>query len=66
MKIKPLSITRLCETRWACRFKNCDAVLNNFGAIISILVREVDEGLNRDVPQAIGSNQLYEHFNLCQ
>lgn len=40
--------------------------LNNFGAIISILVREVDEGLNRDVPQAIGNNQLYEHFNLCQ
>ena len=55
--------SRDCETRWECRFKNSDAVLNNFGAIISILVKEV-EGLNRDVPQAIGNNQLYEHFNL--
>lgn len=64
MKIKPLSITRLCETRWACRFKNCDAVLNNFGALIKILMKEVDEGVNRDVPQAIGNNKLFEHFYL--
>lgn len=54
MNITQLTITRLCETRWACRFKNCITVLNNFGAIIQILEEEIDEDASRDVPQAIG------------
>lgn len=55
MNIKPLSISRLCETRWSCRYKNCAAVLNNYGAIVNILEKEIDEGANRDTPQAIGT-----------
>jgi len=54
MNITQLTITRLCETRWACRYKNCIAVKNNFTAIIQLLEKEIEEDASRDVPQAIG------------
>lgn len=55
MQIKSLSITRLCETRWSCRFKNCKAVHNNFSAIINILQCEINENKNKEVAQALGN-----------
>ncbi|KAF0690928.1 zinc finger MYM-type protein 1-like, partial [Aphis craccivora] len=48
-----IKMNRLCETRWACRYKNCIAVKNNFTEIIQILEKEIEEGASRDVLQAI-------------
>ncbi|CAI6366510.1 unnamed protein product [Macrosiphum euphorbiae] len=54
MQIKSLSISRLCETRWSCRLKNCKAVHNSFGVIVNILQNEINEDTNKEVAQAIG------------
>jgi len=57
--IKETSLTRISDTRWNCRFKNCRAVKQNYQAIIQLLNSEVDIAMNRDVSQAIGNIMLY-------
>jgi hypothetical protein len=59
MQIKSLSISRLCETQWSCRLKNCKAVHNNFSVIVNILQNEINEDKNKEVAQAIGNNLIY-------
>lgn len=63
MQIKSLSISRLCETRWSCRFKNCKAVHNSFGVIIQVLQNEINENTNKEVAQAIGIKLLVININ---
>lgn len=44
----------LSETRWACRFENCKAVLANYDAIKTVLEDEVDNRQNKNSVEAIG------------
>lgn len=62
MQIKSLSISKLCETRWSCRLKNCKAVHNSFGVIVNILLNEINEDTNKEVAQAIGNNLIYYKY----
>lgn len=61
LEIKNTYLTRLSDTRWGCRIRNCRAVKSNYKAIICVLSEEVEDSLNRDVSQAIGKTL----FELC-
>lgn len=52
--IKKGNILRICDTRWVCRYKNCEAMLNNYTAIVDFLNYEVEEQADKDVAQAMG------------
>uniref|UniRef100_A0A2S2PNG2 Zinc finger MYM-type protein 1 n=2 Tax=Schizaphis graminum TaxID=13262 RepID=A0A2S2PNG2_SCHGA len=52
--IKKTLLTRLSDTRWNCRAKNCTSVKSNFKAIITVLKNEIDSSNNKDALQAIG------------
>lgn len=52
--IKKLSLTRLSDTRWNCRVKNCIAVKLNLKAIITVLNNKIDNSNNKYVLQAVG------------
>ncbi|KAL4143991.1 hypothetical protein QTP88_006236 [Uroleucon formosanum] len=52
--IKKGNILRICDTRWVCRYKNCEAMLNNYTAIVDFLNYEVEEQSDKDVVQAMG------------
>lgn len=62
--IKETSLTRISDTRWNCRLKNCRAVKQNYQAIIQLLNAEVDIAMNRDVSQAIGNTYYIIYNNL--
>lgn len=49
---------RVCDTRWVCRYKNCEAMLNNFNAIVKYLENEIDEQSDKDIAQAIGNKLI--------
>ncbi|XP_029347858.1 zinc finger MYM-type protein 1-like [Acyrthosiphon pisum] len=52
--IKKTSLTRLSDTRWNCRVRNCVAVKLNFKAIVTLLNDEINSSTNKDVVQAMG------------
>lgn len=52
---------RICDTRWICRYKNCEAIINNYKAIIATLQKEVEDQYDKNVAQAIGI-VLYRSF----
>lgn len=52
--IKQTLLTKMSDTRWNCRVRNCTAVKANYEAIISLLKEEIDHSLHNDVSQAIG------------
>lgn len=52
--VKHTFLTKISDTRWNCRAKNCTAVKSNYKAIINVLEDEIDCSQNRDVAQAIG------------
>ncbi|KAL5245991.1 hypothetical protein ACI65C_013399 [Semiaphis heraclei] len=52
--IKKGNILRICDTRWVCRYKNCEAMLINYTAIVDFLNYEVEEQADKDVAQAMG------------
>lgn len=52
--IKKISLTRLSDTRWNWRVKNCIAVKFNLNAIITVLNNEIDNSNNKNVLQAVG------------
>lgn len=54
LNLKKTKICQLSDTRWVCRYKSCEAVLNNFEAIICILTEEIETQESKDVAQAIG------------
>jgi hypothetical protein len=45
---------RICNTRWICRYKNCEVIINNYKAIVAVLQKEIEDQYNKDVAQAIG------------
>lgn len=45
---------RICDTRWVCRFKNCDSMINNYPAILEFLINEVEDQNDKDAVQALG------------
>ncbi|KAE9522794.1 hypothetical protein AGLY_016835 [Aphis glycines] len=55
--IKKTSLTRLSDTRWNCRVRNCVAVKLNFKAIVTLLNDEINSSINKDVVQAIATKK---------
>lgn len=53
--IQKLAITKLSDTRWNCRYRNCEVVKKNFKAIVLALEEEIEEESDRDVNEAIGN-----------
>lgn len=49
------TVIRVCDTRWVCRFKNCESILKNYEAIVNALQIEIEVQADRDVAQAIGN-----------
>lgn len=45
----------MSDTRWVCRYKNCETVITNFAAILQILLTEIGEKSDRNASQAIGN-----------
>lgn len=54
--IKKKTLTRLSDTRWNCRYKNCEAVQKCYASIITLLKEEIENNNDRDVNEAIGIN----------
>lgn len=52
--VKPFQISQLSDTRWVCRFANCQKVVNNFQTIIKALENEIDESTDRKSVEASG------------
>lgn len=52
--IRKLSITKISDTRWNCRYKNCEAVKMNYKAIVIALEEEIENDSDKDVNEAIG------------
>ena len=59
MDIKESSIIRISNTRWTCRYRNCNVVKDNFKVIIEVLKEEIDANRDADVAQAIGITQYF-------
>jgi len=53
--MKNKTMIYISDTRWVCRYKNCEAVITNFVAILQILHTEIEENSDRNVSQAIGN-----------
>ncbi len=52
--VKPFEISQLCDTRWICRFVNCQNVVKNFQTIIEALEKEVADSADRKSVEASG------------
>ncbi|KAF0723115.1 zinc finger MYM-type protein 1-like [Aphis craccivora] len=52
--LKKGNILKVCDTRWVCRYKNCEAMLKNYTAIVTFLNSEIDDQADKDVTRAIG------------
>lgn len=52
--LKKKSITHICDTRWVCRFKNCDIIKSNYSAIVDALITEIDNDTDKDAVEARG------------
>ncbi|KAF0726097.1 zinc finger MYM-type protein 1-like, partial [Aphis craccivora] len=59
--LKKGNILRVCDTRWVCRYKNCESMLTNYSAILNFLINEVDTQADKDVVEAI---ELAEKHNI--
>lgn len=60
--IKKKSITRLSDTRWNCRYKNCEAVMSSYKAILSALRNEIENESDKDVNEALG--KYFDYFSI--
>jgi len=56
--LKKGNMLRVCDTRWVCRYKNCEAMVNNFNAIIEYLETEINEQSDKGIAQAIGNKLI--------
>lgn len=54
--LKKGNVIRICDTRWVCRYKNCNSMLNNYSAILKFLSNEIEEQADKDVIEAIGNS----------
>lgn len=50
---KVTKLTQLSETRWVCRYKSCNALINNYQAILKTLDYEINEQKSKYVAHAI-------------
>ncbi|XP_050530995.1 zinc finger MYM-type protein 1-like [Daktulosphaira vitifoliae] len=62
--INKLSITKISDMRWNCRYKNCEAVKTNYKAIIIALEEEIENDGDKDVNEAIGILHVLKIKNL--
>jgi len=62
--IKPREIMQISDTRWACRFENCDMVKQYYGSILEVLDTEVEENNDFNCVEASGilNNLKKGHF----
>lgn len=59
------NVIRVCDTRWVCRYRNCNSIINNYSAIIKFLKNEIEEA-DKDVVEAIGNIIKYEILPITQ
>lgn len=59
--LKNTKLEQLSDTRWVCRFKSCNALIQNYKSILMTLDDEILERKSKDVAQAIGT--LFKLFN---
>lgn len=52
--LKKGSALKVCDTRWVCRFKNCEAMVTNYTAIMEYLSNEIEEQSDKDIVEALG------------
>lgn len=52
--IQKLAISKLSDSRWNCRYRNCEAIKKSFKAIVLALEEEIEDESDRDVNEAIG------------
>ncbi|XP_060872929.1 zinc finger MYM-type protein 1-like isoform X1 [Metopolophium dirhodum] len=62
LELRKGNVLRICDTRWVCRFKNCDAMIKNYPAILKFLINEVEEQNDKDAVEAIG---ILSQINNC-
>ncbi|CAH0563144.1 unnamed protein product [Brassicogethes aeneus] len=63
--INLLEISSLSTTRWACRFKNCKAVLKNYEVIKTTLESEIRENQDRHAVEAVGLLECIQKTDFC-
>lgn len=59
--LKNTKLEQLSDTRWVCRFKSCNALIQNYKSILMTLDDEILEQKSKDVAQVIGT--LFKLFN---
>lgn len=62
LQIKNKCFSRISDTRWSCRYKNCKMVIENYSAIIHVLQEEIDNNHDKDIAQAIGMYIIFILF----
>lgn len=53
--LKKGNVIRVCDTRWVCRYRNCNSMIINYSAIFKFLKNEIEEEANKYVAEAIGN-----------
>lgn len=60
--IKKKILTKLSDTRWNCRFRNCEAVKNCYESIVKTLEEEIENEIDKDTNEALGIH-IINFFN---
>lgn len=53
--LKKGNVLRICDTRWVCRYKNCESMIKNYSSILEFLKNEVEAQVDKDAIEAIGN-----------
>lgn len=53
--LKKGNVLRICDTRWVCRYKNCESMIKNYSSILEFLKNEVEAQMDKDAIEAIGN-----------
>jgi len=59
--LKITKIEKLSDTRWVCRYKSCNALIQNYNSVLMALDNEILDQKSNDVAQAIG--KLFKLFD---
>ncbi|KAL5238639.1 hypothetical protein ACI65C_006049 [Semiaphis heraclei] len=60
--LKITKIEKLSDTRWVCRYKSCNALIQNYNSVLITLDNEILEQKSKDVAQAIGVRATISNF----
>lgn len=52
--IQKKMLTKLSDTRWNCRHKNCESVKNCYASIINTLKEEIENAEDKHANEALG------------